>query len=96
VPRYHLGMTRTVLLALLFGAAAMSAQPQAPARSTFALEEATIADLQQRMTAGRETARSVVEQYIARIDPIDRSGPALHSVLEINPDALADADRLDA
>jgi len=96
VPRYHLGMTRTVLLALLFGAAAMSAQPQAPARSTFALEEATIADLQQRMTAGRETARSVVEQYIARIDAIDRSGPALHSVLEINPDALADADRLDA
>src|SRR5262249_44429201 len=60
------------------------------------LEEATIADLQQRMTSGRETARSLVEQYVARIDAIDRNGPALRSVLEVNPDALAIADRLDA
>src|SRR5262249_13191501 len=39
---------------------------------------------------------SLVEQYIARIEAIDRNGPALRSVLEVNPDALAIADRLDA
>jgi amidase len=63
---------------------------------SFSLEEATIADLQQRLQSGAETSRSIVEKYLARIDAIDRSGPALHSVLEINPDALATADRLDA
>jgi amidase len=72
------------------------ARAQTPPSPPFALEEATIADLQQRMQSGRETSRSIVEQYIARIDAIDRNGPALHSVLEVNPDALAIADRLDA
>jgi amidase len=81
-----------VLCALWF--ALVSAQ--APTRPAFDLEEATIAELQQRMRSGQETARSLVEKYVARIDAIDRNGPALHSVLEINPDALAIADRLDA
>jgi amidase len=69
---------------------------QAPARQAFDLQEATIADLQRRMEAGQDTARSLVEKYLARIEAIDRQGPALHSVIEINPDALAIADRLDA
>jgi Asp-tRNA(Asn)/Glu-tRNA(Gln) amidotransferase A subunit family amidase len=47
------------------------------------------------MQAGTETSRSLVEKYLARIDAIDRGGPALHSVIEINPDALAIADRCD-
>src|SRR5262249_51566733 len=34
-------------------------------------------------------------QYIARIEALDRNGPALHTVLEVNPDAIAIADRLD-
>ena len=61
----------------------------------FDLEEATIADLQERMQSGRETSRSIVEKYLTRIDAVDRRGPALHSVIETNPDALAIADRLD-
>jgi len=68
---------------------------QTPADS-FALEEATIADLQHRMEAGTDTARSLVEKYTARIQSIDRGGPALRSVIEVNPEALAIADRLDA
>ena len=60
------------------------------------VEEATIADLQQRMQAGRETSRSLVEKYLARIEALDRQGPALRSVLETNPEALAIADQLDA
>src|SRR5215470_4950157 len=48
------------------------------------------------MSAGRETSRSIVEKYLARIDDLDRHGPELRSVLEINPDARATADAMDA
>jgi len=75
---------------------AAAAFAQTPARPAADLEEATVADLQQRMQSGRETARSLVEKYIARIEAIDRRGPELHSVIEMNPDALAIADALDA
>jgi amidase len=68
---------------------------QAPRVASFDLEDATIADLQRRMEAGQDTARSLVEKYLARIDTIDRQGPTLRSVIEINPDALAIADSLD-
>ena len=55
-----------------------------------------MADLQKRMEAGQETARSLVDKYLARIETVDRTGPTLRSVIEINPDARPDADRLDA
>jgi amidase len=84
-------MWRAVLLTGLAIAAL-----QTPPRPAFDLEELTIVGLQQRMTSGRETARSIAEKYLARIEEIDRSGPALHSVIEVNPDALQIADRLDA
>ena len=61
----------------------------------FALEEATLADLQSAMASGRMTARSITQQYIDRIHALDRTGPTLRAVLEINPDALAIADGLD-
>src|SRR5262249_51216938 len=83
-----------VLVAALLAASALAAQ--APARAPFDLEEATITALQQRMESGRETARSLAEKYLARIDDIDRNGPALRSVIETNPDALSIADQLDA
>src|SRR6266540_3474368 len=67
------------------------ARPQA-----FELDEATIASLQEGMRSGRYTSRSLCEAYLARIDAVDRVGPALRAVLETNPDALAIADRLDA
>jgi amidase len=69
---------------------------QSAVRQPFDLQEATIADLQRRMTSGQDTARSLVEKYLARIEAIDRQGPALHSVIEVNADALAIADQLDA
>ena len=62
----------------------------------FELEEATIGDLQRRMESGQETSRSLVEKYRARIEALDRRGPALRQVLETNPDALAIAEKLDA
>ena len=60
------------------------------------LEEATIAQLQAAMQAGQLTARRLVEQYLDRIDRLDRRGPTLHQVLETNPEATAIADALDA
>ena len=66
-----------------------------PAVPPFELDEATIADLQKKMSEGALTARQVAERYLARIEAIDREGPALNSVIELNPDALAIADALD-
>ena len=63
--------------------------------SSFELEETTIAQLQQQMRGGALTAVAIVEKYLARIDEIDRRGPALHAMLEINPDALSIARQLD-
>jgi amidase len=61
----------------------------------FDLAEATIADLQEGMHSGTWTARALAEKYLARIEAVDRGGPALRSVIETNPDALAIADALD-
>src|SRR5262249_8074703 len=62
---------------------------------SFELDEITIANLQNEMKSGKFTARSVTEKYLARIEQIDKHGPALNSVIEINPDALAIAEALD-
>jgi amidase len=62
----------------------------------FPLEEATVAELQAWMTSGRYTSRQITDLYLKRIEEIDRRGPELRSVIEINPDARSIADRLDA
>ena len=62
----------------------------------FALDEATIAGLQAMIASGQHTSRSLCEAYMARIAEIDKAGPTLRAVLELNPDALTIADGLDA
>ena len=71
------------------------AQREPGADATFDIEEATIVQLQRDMVERKRTARSITEQYLARIESLDRRGPALHHVLETNPDALSIADALD-
>lgn len=66
-----------------------------PARGKFALDEFTIDELQQKMQSGELTAHSITELYLKRIEEIDKNGPKLNSVIEINPDALSIADVLD-
>ncbi|HEY4902886.1 MAG TPA: amidase [Candidatus Sulfotelmatobacter sp.] len=61
----------------------------------FELDEITISDLQDGMKSGKFTARSLVEKYQARIAEIDKQGPAINSIIQLNPDALAIADALD-
>ena len=68
----------------------------APDVPSFEFDEITIAELQAGMTAGKYTARSIAEKYLARIDQIDKHGPAINSVIEVNPDALSIAEALDA
>ncbi len=58
-------------------------------------DEITIDELQEGMKSGKYTARSIVEHYLSRIDEIDKKGPTLNSVIEVNPDALDIADKLD-
>jgi amidase len=57
--------------------------------------EKSIAELQGAMQAGEMTSRRIVEAYLARIEALDKNGPKLNSVLEINPEAIAIAEALD-
>jgi amidase len=86
---------------LLSGAAAIagplmanSPRQDQPVKA-FDLDEITITDLQHAMATGKETAHSITEKYLARIEEIDRNGPSLRSVIETNTEALQHADRLD-
>ncbi|HEX3561059.1 MAG TPA: amidase [Pyrinomonadaceae bacterium] len=65
------------------------------ADSLFQLEELSVADFQAGLKSGKFTARRVAEMYLKRIEEVDRRGPALNSVIEVNPDALSIADALD-
>ena len=75
-----------------------AAEPVSLSRTTsrpFELEELSISNLSEGLKSGRFTARSITEMYLTRINEVDKSGPAVNSVIEINPDALAIADALD-
>jgi amidase len=79
----------------LAGAAAARAAAPKPFTSTN-LEEVTIGELQRRMRQEAFTAEQLTNLYLARIEDIDRRGPTLRSVIELNPDALFIARSLDA
>jgi amidase len=81
---------RSLISSVALAAGALAAPP------AFELEEATVGDLQKRITAGSLTARALTEAYLDRIAAIDKRGPALNAVIELNPDALSIAAALDA
>jgi amidase len=60
------------------------------------IEEMTISQLQQGYRDGKYTVKEVVQTYIDRINELDRNGPALNSIIVINPDALSIAEELDS
>lgn len=70
--------------------------PGAGATPAFAFEEASVADLRQQLANGSLTSHALTQAYLDRIAAIDKAGPALSSVIELNSDALKDADALDA
>jgi len=63
--------------------------------ATFELDELTVDDLQKGMASGRFTAMTLTRKYLDRINDIDKQGPSINSVIELNPDALAIAADLD-
>ena len=95
------GGVGAALLPALAGAREMAAAATAPPEvGRFELDELTIADLQGGMTSGKFTSQSLTRKYISRIEEVDRQkpdgrGPAVNSVIELNPDALAIAQALD-
>jgi amidase len=100
-------VSRRAFVSLAAGAAAGAVLPHSlsaasapdvgsPVPSAPEVVERSITDVQGAMARGETTSRALVEQYLARIDAMDRRGPALRAVIETNPDALAIADALDA
>ena len=97
--------TQAALASALLPLAATAATSEVPTPSRapeatmavapFALSEVSISDLQTQMASGKATSRSLCQQYLARIAAIDKAGPALNAIIELNPDALSIADGLD-
>jgi amidase len=77
-----------IVIGAFFSSVAVGAQS-----AQIDLEEATVASLRSAMASGAATSRNITQGYLSRIAEIDRK---LNSVIEINPDALAIADRMDA
>jgi Asp-tRNA(Asn)/Glu-tRNA(Gln) amidotransferase A subunit family amidase len=71
------------------------AVPTAQTPGPFRVEEASIAEIHAALEAKRTTCRALVEQYLRRIDAYDKNGPALNAIVQVNPEALAQADALD-
>lgn len=86
--------TGMLLAALL--ACACGVQASAQESPAFAFGEATVAQLQARMQAGTLNSHALAQAYLDRIAALDPSGPKLNAILELNPDALAEADARDA
>ena len=61
----------------------------------FDLNEITITELQQKMISGNQSAVSLTKMYLKRIKEIDKNGPKINAVIELNPDALKIAEAMD-
>jgi amidase len=83
--------------ALVFAAVLMSAAPiTRAADAPFQVVEASVDDIHAAMKAGKLTARQLVQMYLDRIEALDKKGPNINSVITVNAQALAEADKLDA
>ena len=91
-----LGLLASTGAAISNNGAAASLRPTDTAHSaTHTVIEADVTSLQAQMASGRLSAVSLVEHYLERIKTVDRAGPMLNALIELNPDALAIARELD-
>src|SRR5688500_868350 len=88
------GAAGTVNTSVSARSEAREVAPQA-SPAAIELDELTIADLQAGMSFGKYSARSLAEKYLDRINDIDKRGPAVNSVIELNPDAESIAAEMD-
>lgn len=89
-------MSRFPRIAPAFALALALALVSTPLQATVRLDQATVPDLQRMLTSGELSSVDLVSFYLRRIEKIDRMGPELNSVIELNPDAIAIARALDA
>jgi amidase len=85
----RLGLAAGAVAGLTQSGAAAAAQAQAGILDAGVMEQGA------QMRAGKLTSHALVSQYLARIAAIDKAGPRLHAVIELNPDALKIAAELD-
>ncbi len=64
--------------------------------NSFPLDETTIDALRQAMQSGKYSSRSITDMYLKQIAAIDKNGPVLNALIELNPDALSIAEQMDA
>jgi amidase len=81
---------------LSVAAAAFSNAPDFPDAQKFDLNEITIDELQDKMARGELSSKKITKKYLDRIKAIDKNGPMLNAVIELNPDALDIAEKMDA
>jgi amidase len=86
---------RDFLQSTLAGAAAAHIRIPFELPDAFEWQNASLAELQRALADGRLTSQSLATSYLARIDAMDRRGPMLRAVIELNPDAMAQAAALD-
>jgi amidase len=67
-----------------------------PVEGGLQMKELTIAQIGEKLRAGELTARTITEMYLSQIEQLDKEGPALNSIIELNPEALKIADALDS
>jgi amidase len=92
-------MNRRVAIPFVLLCASCSAPTPAPptqASPSVEVIELSAVDARDRMAAGTLTSRSLTQAYLDRINAVDKAGPKLNSVIELNPKAIADAEALDA
>ncbi|HUF80994.1 MAG TPA: amidase family protein, partial [Burkholderiales bacterium] len=92
IPARFFSAFRSVALCFLVLLASCATAPQS---DTADYTEATIAELHAQMRAGTLTSEALTRWYLQRIEAIDRAGPALNAIIEVNPDALRIARSLD-
>ena len=92
--RDSLKPTAAATAGAIISAERLAAQTTTPA-AEFDLSEITLDALQRGLASRKFTSRQLVEQYMARINAVDKAGPAVNAVIELNPDAPAIADQLD-
>lgn len=69
--------------------------PLEDSNEAFELDEETIGSLREKLTSGKYTSEQLVQLYLKRIEAVDKNGPQLNSVIEINPDAVTIAVAMD-
>ncbi|MCW3079224.1 amidase [Segetibacter sp.] len=89
------------LPAIVTGTAHAASDDSEGALTRFALKdsdlvEVTIDELQQKMRSGTLTSKAITKGYLKRIEDVDKKGPAINSVIEVNPDAITIAEAMDA